>query len=475
MVAGADTAAEPSLNEKHLKYWTMCLQYPLPQIYLANESNRMALAYFIVNSISILTPSPSPSSAQPQPPPLISPVERRALREWVLSHQHAAGGFCGTSSLLFPLRDYEEWDFEEQKPTPEHSGLANIAATVFSLLILALLADDDEAELAFNGVDRVKTLRWLRKLQREDGSFGESLMNLPGRGWFVGGGYDGRYCYIATVIRWILRGDLKEGELGWVEDFDTERLAKYILNSQTYDGGFAGSSADEPHAGYAYCAISALSLLDRPQENSIAAHPSKILHSRIRDMPGLIHWLASRQFVYLKPKERAETFDEDDDPVNYLLPEELSDLTLDENIRHVGFNGRSNKVADTCYCWWVGAALANLGKVDMIDQKSTRRFLLERMQHKIGGFGKFPGSPPDVYHACFGTAILAVMGEPGLKECDSSLAIPVDAVRRIERARRALLKRANEEGQPVSLASEILDMGLSIRGEKPAWLTVVEG
>jgi hypothetical protein len=25
---------------------------------------------------------------------------------------------------------------------------------------------------------------------------------------------------------------------------------------------------------------------------------------------------------------------------------------------HVGFNGRWNKKADTCYCWWVGGALS---------------------------------------------------------------------------------------------------------------------
>ena len=44
-----------------------------------------------------------------------------------------------------------------------------------------------------------------------------------------------RYCYIATSIRWFLRGDVKEGEPGWVEDFDTEGLTRYILTSQVCD------------------------------------------------------------------------------------------------------------------------------------------------------------------------------------------------------------------------------------------------
>ncbi|KAK0739033.1 terpenoid cyclases/protein prenyltransferase alpha-alpha toroid [Apiosordaria backusii] len=142
--------------------------------------------------------------------------------------------------------------------------MANAPGTLFALQLLALLADEDGPEGAFDGVDRVQTLRWLRRLQREDGSFGEVLRLLPSQGWFIGGGYDMRHCYIAASIRWMLRGGVKEGEPGWVEDFDTEKLASYILSSQTYDGGFAGSSQEEPHAGYAYCAISALSLLDRP-------------------------------------------------------------------------------------------------------------------------------------------------------------------------------------------------------------------
>ena len=215
---------------RQLSYWKRCLRSPLPHAYLSNEGNRLALAYFIINSITILTPPPS-STDQQQQKPLIAPDERKALREWVLSHQHAGGGFCGTSSLVFPLRDYEEWDFDTKSPSLEHSGLANIAATLFGLQLLALLAADDDDDV-FRGVDRVRTLRWLKELQRGDGSFGEVLRKLPEQGWFIGGGYDMRYCYIATSIRWFLRGDVKEGEPGWVEDFDTEGLAKYILNSQ---------------------------------------------------------------------------------------------------------------------------------------------------------------------------------------------------------------------------------------------------
>jgi geranylgeranyl transferase type-1 subunit beta len=52
------------------------------------------------------------------------------------------------------------------------------------------------------------------------------------------------------------------------------------------------------------------------------------------------------------------------------------------------------------------------------------------MAHRIGGFSKYPGGPPDVYHACFGLTALAVMGEEeGLNVVDGALAVPVGTVR----------------------------------------------
>ncbi|KAM7192169.1 geranylgeranyl transferase type-2 subunit beta [Naviculisporaceae sp. PSN 640] len=508
----------PALDiPRHLKYWKRCLRSLLPNAYQSNEGNRLALAYFIINSIAILTPKSSEKDEQPEQ--LLTPKERRALREWVLSHQHGQGGFCGTSSLTFPLHAYDEWNFETQKPEVEHSGLANIAATLFALQLLALLSDDDDV---FRGVDRVKTLRWLRKLQREDGSFGEVLRQFPGRGWFIGGGSDMRYCYIATSIRWFLRGDVKEGEPGWVEDFDTEGLARYILNSQTYDGGFAASSQEEPHAGYAYCAIGALSLLSRPltpQSNPSQSIPH--LTSTIRSLPITIHWLASRQFIYLEkpppspdspPGSEESEYEEDDDEetnANFLLVPPKSTLSIQDSLTnnadsnhpfYIGFNGRCNKRADTCYYWWVGGALSMLGLLPsptsssstetcpkttpMILTAPAREFLLQKMQHIIGGFGKTPGAPPDLYHSCFGLAILALMGDDGLSELDAALALPRDTVRRIEKSRDRLVERAKEEGQKGALGREMVDMGLELlvqgdgNGEirkRPAWLTGVLG
>ncbi|KAK4229281.1 terpenoid cyclases/protein prenyltransferase alpha-alpha toroid [Podospora fimiseda] len=443
---------------RHLKYWKMCLSTPLPHHYLPNEGNRLALAYFIVNSIIILTPPDTPPESQ-----LIPPKSRAKLRSWVLSHQHPDGGFCPSSSLVFPLHGYQQYE-SPSSDSNSYPGMANIPGTIFALQLLALLADDNGPEGAFNGVDRVKTLKWLRRLQRPDGSFGEVLRQIDGTKWEIMGGYDMRYCYIAASIRWMLRGDGEDDE-----DFDVEGLKRYILSSQTYDGGFAASSEEEPHAGYAYCAISALSLLDRPLETGKDAHESEILNSGIKDMPGLVHWLASRQFVYLEPtppnEDDSSDTEEEDDVVNFLLPSTV--YPTSENPL-VASNGRTNKVADTCYSWWVGAALANLTKTDLFNWKDTRRFLLEKMTHRIGGFSKYPGGPPDVYHSCFGLTAMAVMKEPGLRELDSALAVPIDTVKVIEKARAKLLRTARTS----TTRRDVVEMGLRMIGDgkRPVWL-----
>ncbi len=226
----------------------------------------------MLGSIDIITSSPAaaaPAADAPSAPskptePLIPAKDKPRLRDWILAQQHAGGGFCGSPSISLPERMYNEWDFENNAPGDEKSGLANLAATVFALQLLAVLAEDGKADSAFRGVNRVKTLRWLRRLQRKDGSFGETLAELPGTGWFIGGGYDMRYCYLATMIRWMLRGDVKDGDPNFVEDFNTSKLVQYISSTQTYDGGLAGSSKEEPHAGYAYCAVAALSLSTGP-------------------------------------------------------------------------------------------------------------------------------------------------------------------------------------------------------------------
>jgi len=42
-----------------------------------------------------------------------------------------------------------------------------------------------------------------------------------------------------------------------------------------------------------------------------------------------------------------------------------------------------------------------------------RRYLLDKTQHRIGGFSKMPGDLPDIYHSYLGLAALALFGLDG--------------------------------------------------------------
>ncbi|KAL2106538.1 hypothetical protein VUR80DRAFT_6578 [Thermomyces stellatus] len=396
----------PLEKPRHIRYWQRCHSTLLPAHYTSHDSTRMTLAYFITSALTLLS---TPSA------PLLSPADKAALRAWVLSLQHPNGGFAGSPTHLLPRARYH-------LPTAAASD-ANLAATYFALLLLAIAADEDGC--AFAGVDRRLTLRWLRRLQRPDGSFGEVA---DGRGG-VSGGRDMRYCYLAACIRWCLRGDVKEGDDAWVEDIDVDGLVGHIRRAQTYDGGMGESSQHESHAGYAYCAIAALSLLERPFAES-SEPPPRVLEKGIPSVPALLRFLVGRQLAYIDPQ------DSEGDTDNTTGCDELG-----VSCEHVGFNGRWNKSVDTCYCWWVGGALKILGHENLINTGPSRAFLLDKTQHIVGGFGKHPGSPPDAYHSFLGLAALATMGDEELGGFDAALCAPESVVRRIEEGRAQLLRR----------------------------------
>ncbi|KAI1761885.1 terpenoid cyclases/Protein prenyltransferase [Hypoxylon sp. FL1150] len=426
--------SEPPLDTaRHIRYWQRCFRSLLPHHYVSNDSIRLTLGFFIVAALDLLS-SPSSYSEPPRDPlkaSLITPDDRKRLRAWVLSLQHPQGGFCGSPHHVLPEKYATEWDPINNVESARDPANANIAATYFALLLLGIVADDDGSS-AFEGVHRIKTLRWLKKLQRDDGSFGE-IIDEDG---YVGGGRDMRYCYLAATIRWALGGP----EAG--EDFDVDVLAAHIRRGQTFDGGVAESSTHESHAGYAYCAVAALSLLDHANPNA-ATEPNRYLHAGIPSVSSLVHFLACRQFDYLDPIIDGE---------NAESPPDLSTLTLSDTPITAGFNGRLNKAADTCYTWWVCGALTMLGEGRVVDRSPARKFILEKVQHLIGGFAKHPGGPPDVYHAYLGLAALATMAgedvagkEEGLGKFDPRLCISREASERVARAREALLAPPEDE------------------------------
>jgi geranylgeranyl transferase type-1 subunit beta len=175
-------------------------------MYTSNDSNRMYLGYFILSAcdvLDILTTS-------------TLPAERQDWIDWIYHCQHPNGGF-----RMWPGTDFGQLaNSANAKWDP-----ANINATYFALSSLLILGDD------LKRVHRKDTLRWVGKMQRADGSFGETLVDGKQEG-----GRDPRLGYCATGVRYILRGATPPGPIDIegenINDIDFDKYVECIKHSE---------------------------------------------------------------------------------------------------------------------------------------------------------------------------------------------------------------------------------------------------
>jgi protein farnesyltransferase subunit beta len=90
-----------------------------------------------------------------------------------------------------------------------------------------------------------------------------------------------------------------------------------------------------------------------------------------------------------------------------------------------GFQGRTNKLVDSCYSFWVGALFPLLeffvtqeeheehihalsSNRWLFHQEALQEYLLCCAQSAKGGFFDKPGKPADFYHTCYALSGLAV-------------------------------------------------------------------
>lgn len=188
------------LRDRHNKYWLRCAKTFLPEAYTSNDSNRLTLAFFIVSALDLLDLLEYK----------IATEERQSWIDWIYSCQLDSGGFRGFTGTKFgdDIRTSQN----------QHWDPANIPATFFALVTLIILGDD------LSQIKRRECLEWLPKLQRDDGSFGETL----GENDSIEGGSDLRFCCCAAGIRYVLRGPRDID----VQEFDVDRFAAYISACQ---------------------------------------------------------------------------------------------------------------------------------------------------------------------------------------------------------------------------------------------------
>lgn len=195
--------AEPEYQlhkERHVKYWKRCAQM-LPEPYTSGEASRMSFGFFIVAALDLLGSLDT----------VISAPERQGWIEWIYCCQVPhTGGFRGfTGTVLGGLRSAHNW----------HWDPANLPNTYFALASLVILGDD------LARVKRRECLRWVRSLQRPNGSFGEFL----GENNEVEGADDPRLCMCAVGILTILQGKQGDGDSPL---FDQASLRRYTSNCQ---------------------------------------------------------------------------------------------------------------------------------------------------------------------------------------------------------------------------------------------------
>ncbi|CAA9989309.1 geranylgeranyltransferase, putative [Plasmodium knowlesi strain H] len=165
-----------------------------------------------------------------------------------------------------------------------------------------------------------------------------------------------------------------------------DKIASYVLtNYSICQNGFSWTSGNEPHAASVFCAVVTLFLIEK-------------LHLINEEKIG--EWLSLRQ------------------------------------TNSGGFNGRAEKLSDTCYAWWIYSSLIILGKYKWVNKNALKNYILLCQDLKTGGISDNPDCLPDICHTFFGLAALSLIdnlhgadGRLNLRLVHPVYAIPLDVVR----------------------------------------------
>ncbi|KIY49794.1 terpenoid cyclases/Protein prenyltransferase [Fistulina hepatica ATCC 64428] len=264
---------------------------------------------------------------------------------------------------------------------------AHLLPTYASVCTLAIVGRPGSGG-GWDQIDRKKMYDFFMSLKQPDGSF---LVSHHGEV-----DVRGIYCLLvsATLLN-ILTPELVAG------------TPAFVASCQTYEGGFASASQPyydlagvlldsprpplgEAHGGYTFCAVASWVML-QPFISAAAGPPPAI------NISLLLRWLVSMQGIEA----------------------ELG-----------GFKGRTNKLVDGCYSWWIGGCFALLealgvgganpvsseghtvehaddeyswNDVDdsIFNRKALQEYLLYVGQHPAGGLRDKPPKGADAYHTLY--------------------------------------------------------------------------
>jgi len=180
---------------------------------------------------------------------------------------------------------------------------------------------------------------------------------------------DMRFVFCASTICYILDD--------W-SGMDVDKATDFIVKSVNFDGSIAQGPGLESHGGSTYCGLASLALMGRLE--------TALTQKQRRN---ILRWCVFRL--------------------------------------HQGFQGRPNKRDDTCYSFWVSAAirlLCNDLENDLQGQKAvtasfgklcakSHKFVLNTQDSIVGGMAKWPSNAtsPDPLHTYMGLSGMALFGD----------------------------------------------------------------
>ncbi|KAF8510135.1 terpenoid cyclases/protein prenyltransferase alpha-alpha toroid [Hysterangium stoloniferum] len=231
-----------------------------------------------------------------------------------------------------------------------------------------------------------------------------------------------------------------------LDKLDISRIVKFISSLQMPSGVFAGDQFGETDTRFTYCAINALSLLDRKYitpGTAVFDIDKAIDHiTRCRnfdggfgsDIGGESH--AAQVFVCLAALSILDRLD--------IVDQQMLGWWLAERqLPNGGLNGRPEKLEDVCYSFWVLSSLSILKKIHWIDSDALTSFILSAQDPEGGGIADRPGDMVDVFHTLFGVAALSLLGFPNLDDIDPVYCMPTTVIEKkgLKKAWSALPRR----------------------------------
>jgi len=275
-----------------------------------------------------------------------------------------------------------DWVFQCYDPVTGSFGgnIGHDGHMLYTLSAVQILAVADRLSDPRLQVDQI--LKFVSSMQQPDGSF-------SGDAW---GEVDTRFSYCAISCLSLLGAlpSLRGGNEEQQNIIDLDKAVNYIASCRNFDGGFGCVPGAESHAGQIFCCVGALAI-------------AGALHLLDDDL--LCWWLAERQ--------------------------------CDSG----GLNGRPEKQADVCYSWWILSALSIMGRVQWINTKKLKKFILQCQDDVDGGIADRPHDMADVFHTFFGISGLSLLGyfkeeerqsKRVYRDIDPLYALPVDVVQRLK-------------------------------------------